>query len=203
MSRALVQSTLCHAAVVGENSGRLRASSGKNKMSVKMVSANGSIRGFTGLRCSNTLDLISRSRRDFQSTVAASISVSGGKATSGVIVAMFERFTDKAIKVVSVAQEEARRLGHNQVGTEQLLLGLIGETTGIAAKVLKSMGIHLKNARVEVEKIVGRGSGFVGSEIPFTARAKRVFELSLEEARHLGNFFYTFRLAEICWSTCI
>jgi ATP-dependent Clp protease ATP-binding subunit ClpA len=102
---------------------------------------------------------------------------------------MFERFTEKAIKVIMLAQEEARRLGHNFVGTEQILLGLIGEGTGIAAKVLKSMGISLKDARLEVEKIIGRGSGFVAVEIPFTPRAKRVLELSLEEARQLGIIF--------------
>uniref|UniRef100_A0A7R9T1T8 Uncharacterized protein n=1 Tax=Ostreococcus sp. 'lucimarinus' TaxID=242159 RepID=A0A7R9T1T8_9CHLO len=100
---------------------------------------------------------------------------------------MFERFTEKAIKVVMLAQEEARRLGHNFVGTEQIMLGLIGEGTGIAAKVLKSMGISLKEARIEVEKIIGRGSGFVAVEIPFTPRAKRVLELALEEARQLGH----------------
>ena len=100
---------------------------------------------------------------------------------------MFERFTEKAIKVIMLAQEEARRLGHNFVGTEQILLGLIGEGTGIAAKVIKSMGVNLKDSRVEVEKIIGRGSGFVAVEIPFTPRAKRVLELSLEEARQLGH----------------
>jgi len=89
--------------------------------------------------------------------------------------------------VIMLAQEEARRLGHNFVGTEQILLGLIGEGTGVAAKVLKSMGVNLKDARVEVEKIIGRGSGFVAVEIPFTPRAKRVLELSLEEARQLGH----------------
>lgn len=100
---------------------------------------------------------------------------------------MFERFTEKAIKVIMLAQEEARRLGHNFVGTEQVLLGLIGEGTGIAAKTLKSMGVNLKDARVEVEKIIGRGSGFVAVEIPFTPRAKRVLELSWDEARQLGH----------------
>lgn len=100
---------------------------------------------------------------------------------------MFERFTEKAIKVIMLAQEEARRLGHNFVGTEQILLGLIGEGTGIAAQVLKSMNVSLKDARIEVEKIIGRGSGFVAVEIPFTPRAKRVLELSLEEARQLGH----------------
>lgn len=100
---------------------------------------------------------------------------------------MFERFTEKAIKVIMLAQEEARRLGHNFVGTEQVLLGLIGEGTGVAAKTLKSMGVNLKEARVEVEKIIGRGSGFVAVEIPFTPRAKRVLELSWDEARQLGH----------------
>src|SRR5437762_10466564 len=100
---------------------------------------------------------------------------------------MFERFTEKAIKVIMLAQEEARRLGHNFVGTEQILLGLIGEGTGIAAKTLKGMGVNLKEARAEVEKIIGRGSGFVAVEIPFTQRAKRVLELSWDEARQLGH----------------
>ena len=98
---------------------------------------------------------------------------------------MFERFT--ATKVIMLAQEEARRLGHNFVGTEQVLLGLIGEGTGVAAKTLKSMGVNLKDARAEVEKIIGRGTGFVAVEIPFTPRAKRVLELSWDEARQLGH----------------
>ena len=100
---------------------------------------------------------------------------------------MFERFTEKAIKVIMLAQEEARRLGHNFVGTEQVLLGLIGEGTGVAAKTLKNMGVTLKEARVEVEKIIGRGSGFVAVEIPFTPRAQRILELSWDEARQLGH----------------
>ncbi|RCJ14586.1 hypothetical protein A6S26_10760 [Nostoc sp. ATCC 43529] len=100
---------------------------------------------------------------------------------------MSERFTEKAIKTIMLAQEEARRLGHNFVGTEQILLGLIGEGTGIAAKVLRSLGVKLKNARIEIEKIIGRGSGFVAAEIPFTPRAKRVLELSLKEARQLEH----------------
>ncbi|MBO5948995.1 ATP-dependent Clp protease ATP-binding subunit [bacterium] len=102
---------------------------------------------------------------------------------------MFERFTEKAIKVIMLSQEEARRLGHNFVGTEQVLLGLIGEGTGVAAKALKSLGITLKDARAEVEKIIGRGSGFVAVEIPFTPRAKRVLELSWDEARQLGHHY--------------
>lgn len=100
---------------------------------------------------------------------------------------MFERFTEKAIKVIMLSQEEARRLGHNFVGTEQILLGLIGEGTGIGAKALKAKDVNLKDARVEVEKIVGRGSGYIAVEIPFTPRGKRVLELSWDAARELGH----------------
>nr|YP_010938173.1 Clp protease ATP binding subunit [Meringosphaera mediterranea]WLD05686.1 Clp protease ATP binding subunit [Meringosphaera mediterranea]WLD05796.1 Clp protease ATP binding subunit [Meringosphaera mediterranea]WLD06016.1 Clp protease ATP binding subunit [Meringosphaera mediterranea] len=100
---------------------------------------------------------------------------------------MFERFTEKAIKVVMLSQEESRRLGHNFVGTEQILLGLIGEGTGVAYKVLRSVDLNLKDARMEVERIIGRGSGFVAVEIPFTPRAKRVLENSIEESRELGH----------------
>ena len=100
---------------------------------------------------------------------------------------MFERFTREAIKTIMLAQEESLRLGHNLVGAEQILLGLVGEGTGIAAKALKSMGVNLKDARVEVEKIIGRGSGLVAVEIPFTPRAKKALELSWDEARQLHH----------------
>jgi ATP-dependent Clp protease ATP-binding subunit ClpC len=100
---------------------------------------------------------------------------------------MFERFTEQAIKVIMLAQEEARRLGHNFVGTEQLLLGLIAEGKGLCGKVLAEAGVNLKEARIEVEKIIGRGSGFAPAEIPFTPRVKRVLEASLEEARKLDT----------------
>ena len=100
---------------------------------------------------------------------------------------MFEQFTDKAVKTIMLAQEEARRLGHNLVGSEQILLGLIGEGSSVAAKVLTDLGVTLKDARVEVEKIIGRGSRFVPAEIPFTPKAKHVFEQSFEEARQLGH----------------
>ena len=96
---------------------------------------------------------------------------------------MFERFTEKAIKVIMLSQEEARRLGHNFVGTDFMLLGLIGEATGIAAKTLKSKGVNLKDARVEVEKNIGRGTGFVAVEVPFTRQAKRLMESAWQEAR--------------------
>ncbi|KAM0821797.1 hypothetical protein ACQ4PT_071942 [Festuca glaucescens] len=103
--------------------------------------------------------------------------------------AMFERFTEKAIKVIMLAQEESRRLKHPTVGSEQILLGLIREGTGIGAKVLKSAGLNLTNTRVEVEKVVGRGSGFVPVEIPFTPSAKKVLESSAEESRQLGHSY--------------
>ncbi|KAI7736478.1 hypothetical protein M8C21_012083 [Ambrosia artemisiifolia] len=168
-----------------------RHATGKAKRNVKMMSCSYAppmrMRTFSGLRGSNALDNIMRKGQDFHSKVSLATSFRSKRATRIVPKAMFERFTEKAIKVIMLAQEEARRLGHNFVGTEQILLGLIGEGTGIAAKVLKSMGISLKDARVEVEKIIGRGSGFVAVEIPFTPRAKRVLELSLEEARQLGH----------------
>jgi ATP-dependent Clp protease ATP-binding subunit ClpA len=100
---------------------------------------------------------------------------------------MFEKFTQKAITVIMHAQDEARRLKHNFVGTEQVLIGLISEATGTAAKCLKSAGVTLKDARVQEERIIGRGSGFVAVEIPFTPRAKRVLELTWGEARKLGH----------------
>jgi Clp amino terminal domain, pathogenicity island component len=99
----------------------------------------------------------------------------------------FGQFTEKAIKVIMLAQEESRRLRHNFVGTEQILLGLIGEGTGIAAATLKLNKVNLKNARIEVEKIIGRGSDKVAEEIPFTPRAKRLLELSKIEADQLGH----------------
>jgi CHAT domain-containing protein len=100
---------------------------------------------------------------------------------------MFERFTDKGIKAIMLAQEEARRLGHNFVGTEQILLGLIGEATGMAAKVLIARGVKLKEARIEVEKFIGCGSGNVDVEIPFTPRAKRILELSVAESERFNH----------------
>ncbi|RWW21424.1 hypothetical protein GW17_00014418 [Ensete ventricosum] len=189
MARPLVKSAVLPDAVSG--SFPLFQGSGKARKPANMTCSRRSSQlrflGFTGLKASNDLHLVSGFSKDFRLAVSASVSAPKGKASRGVAVAMFERFTEKAIKVIMLAQEEARRLGHNFVGTEQILLGLIGEGTGIAAKVLKSMGINLKDARIEVEKIIGRGSGFVAVEIPFTPRAKRVLELSLEEARQLGH----------------
>ena len=100
---------------------------------------------------------------------------------------MFEYFSDKAIKAVMLAQEEARRLGHNFVGTEQILVGLMSEGTSIAAKTLTAQGVSLREVQKEVEAIIGRGSGFLPVEIPFTPRAKRIFETAMKEARQMGN----------------
>jgi ATP-dependent Clp protease ATP-binding subunit ClpC len=100
---------------------------------------------------------------------------------------MFEHFTETAIKAIMLAQEEARRLGHNLVGTEQILLGLIEEGTGVAGTVLKNLGITLEKARTEVENIIGRGFRTVPAELPFTPKAKRLFEQSFQEARQLGH----------------
>ncbi|XP_048490184.2 LOW QUALITY PROTEIN: chaperone protein ClpC, chloroplastic [Beta vulgaris subsp. vulgaris] len=146
------------------------------------------VQAFSGLRASTLLGSLGSFRTlGFDSNMKDAMFVHRGRPKRGVIKAMFERFTEKAIKVILVAQEETRRLGHNVVGTEQILLGLVGEGTGIAARVLKSAGVSMKNARIEVEKIVGRGGGFIPVEIPFSPRAKRVLELSLEEARKLGQ----------------
>uniref|UniRef100_A0AB74TPM8 Clp protease ATP binding subunit n=1 Tax=Thalassiosira duostra TaxID=3145220 RepID=A0AB74TPM8_9STRA len=99
---------------------------------------------------------------------------------------MFEKFTEGAIKVIMLAQEEARRMGHNFVGTEQLLLGVIGQRHGIGGRALSQLNVTLKKTRKEIEKYIGRGTGFVASEIPFTPRAKRVLEMSIHEGQDLG-----------------
>jgi ATP-dependent Clp protease ATP-binding subunit ClpA len=100
---------------------------------------------------------------------------------------VFERFTDRARRVVVLAQEEARLLDHNYIGTEHLLLGLIHEGKGIAAKALESLGISLEAVRAQVEEIIGQGQSAPVGHIPFTPRAKKVFELSLREALQLGH----------------
>ncbi|HTF09055.1 MAG TPA: Clp protease N-terminal domain-containing protein, partial [Asanoa sp.] len=100
---------------------------------------------------------------------------------------MFERFTDRARRVVVLAQEEARMLNHNYIGTEHILLGLIHEGEGVAAKALESLGIALEGVRRQVEEIIGQGQQAPGGHIPFTPRAKKVLELSLREALQLGH----------------
>ena len=100
---------------------------------------------------------------------------------------MFKRFTDRARRVVVLAQEEARMLNHNYVGTEHILLGLIHEGEGVAAKALESLGISLEAVRAQVEEIIGQGQQIPSGHIPFTPRAKKVMELSLREALQLGH----------------
>jgi ATP-dependent Clp protease ATP-binding subunit ClpA len=102
-------------------------------------------------------------------------------------VRMFERFTDRARRVVVLAQEEARMLNHNYIGTEHILLGLIHEGEGVAAKALESLGIALEGVRQQVEEIIGQGQQAPSGHIPFTPRAKKVLELSLREALQLGH----------------
>ena len=100
---------------------------------------------------------------------------------------MFERFTDRARRVVVLAQEESRLLDHDYIGTEHILLGLVHEGEGVAARALGSLGISLGAVRSEVEEIIGRGGSAASGHIPFTPRAKKVLELSLREALQLGH----------------
>jgi ATP-dependent Clp protease ATP-binding subunit ClpC len=102
---------------------------------------------------------------------------------------MFEKFTDKARRVVVLAQEEAKLLNHNYIGTEHLLLGLIHEGEGVAAKALESLGINLDSVREQVQEIIGQGQQAPTGHIPFTPRAKKVLELSLREALQLGHSY--------------
>lgn len=98
----------------------------------------------------------------------------------------FERFTQTAVTTISIAQGESRRLGHRYIGTEQILLGLLGEGSGLGSQFLTSMGVNLENAQIEVEKIIGRGKGNTPLDIPFTPRAKQALELSVEQSGQLG-----------------
>jgi ATP-dependent Clp protease ATP-binding subunit ClpA len=100
---------------------------------------------------------------------------------------MFERFTDRARRVVVLAQQEARLLNHDYIGTEHLLLGLAHEGQGVAATALESLGISLDDARSQVQEVIGQGPGTPSGHIPFTPRAKKVLELSLREAKQLGH----------------
>jgi len=102
---------------------------------------------------------------------------------------MLERFTDRARRVVKLAEEEARMLNHNYIGTEHILLGLIHEGEGVGAKALESLGISLEAVRQQVEEIIGQGQQVPSEEIPFTPRAKKVLELSLRESLQLGHTY--------------
>jgi DNA-binding NarL/FixJ family response regulator len=101
--------------------------------------------------------------------------------------AMFERFTDRARRAIVLTQEEARALGHNYIGTEHILLGLVHESGGVAAEALEWLNISVEAVRQEVERIIGRGEVFPTGEVPFTPRAKKVLELSMREALQLGH----------------
>jgi ATP-dependent Clp protease ATP-binding subunit ClpA len=114
----------------------------------------------------------------------------GGQVLSGARRrAMFERFTERARRAVAQAQEEARMLDHGYIGTEHILLGLIREGEGVAARALESLGIRLDAVRQQVEEIIGRGEHAPSGHIPFTPRAKKVLELSLREAQQLGHHY--------------
>ena len=102
---------------------------------------------------------------------------------------MFERFTDRARRVIVLAQEEARTLQHNYIGTEHLLLGLIREGDGVAAKALASKGVTLDDTRKQVEEMIGKGNATPNGHIPFTPHARQVLELSLREALQLGHSY--------------
>lgn len=102
---------------------------------------------------------------------------------------MFERFTDRARRVIVLAQEEARALQHNYIGTEHLLLGLIREGEGVAAKALASKGVELDATRKQVEEMIGKGNAAPNGHIPFTPHAKQVLEFSLREALQLGHSY--------------
>eukprot|EP00929_Paragymnodinium_shiwhaense_P078902 TRINITY_DN4094_c0_g2_i1.p1 TRINITY_DN4094_c0_g2~~TRINITY_DN4094_c0_g2_i1.p1 ORF type:complete len:1023 (+),score=375.22 TRINITY_DN4094_c0_g2_i1:187-3255(+) len=136
--------------------------------------------------------VISSSSSSFMgSSLAGSVTQvapSRGASAATSMTMMFERFNEKAIKVCMNATEESRRLGHNYVGTEMLLIGIIaGANTGICAKKFKELGINLKDARKAVEDLIGRGDEQIGKDIPFTPAAKRILEASLKEASELGS----------------
>ena len=109
------------------------------------------------------------------------------RGREGVTLEMFERFTERARRVIILAQEEAKRLNHSAVGTEHLLLGIIREGEGVASKVLEFLNINPERVRAEIESAIGRGERTPYEEVPLTPRAKKVLELALDEARRLGH----------------
>ncbi|HET8907951.1 MAG TPA: Clp protease N-terminal domain-containing protein, partial [Ktedonobacterales bacterium] len=112
---------------------------------------------------------------------------SWGRSSGGS--SMFDKLTKRARKVLSLAQEEAQRLNHNYIGTEHLLLGLVAEGEGLAAKALQNLGVELATVRRSVEHIIGRGDRIVLGEIGMTPRAKKVIELALDEAHRLNHHY--------------
>ncbi|CAE8632920.1 unnamed protein product [Polarella glacialis] len=119
-------------------------------------------------------------------SVTAAVPLVKGASMSSMTM-MFERYNEKAIKAVMLAQEESRRLSHNFVGTEMLLVGVVAENTGIAAKVLRKLGVNIKDVRQAVEEIIGKGAGVTQVEIPFTPAAKRILSESVEEAKKVNS----------------
>ena len=118
---------------------------------------------------------------------------------------MFERFTERARQVIVLAQEEARVLRHNYIGTEHLLLGLLREADGVAARVLGTLEVSLEEVRGEIQRIVGEGEHEAQGQIPFTPRAKKVLELALREALslgHNGSIMNTSAPSTSCWDWC-
>nr|YP_011006602.1 ATP-dependent Clp protease ATP-binding subunit clpA-like protein [Halosiphon tomentosus]WAM63747.1 ATP-dependent Clp protease ATP-binding subunit clpA-like protein [Halosiphon tomentosus] len=102
---------------------------------------------------------------------------------------MFERFTERALQVIMMSQEESRRLGHNFVGTEQILLGLLGEGCSVTNNAVREYGITVRKVRIEVERLIGKGTGFVAIEIPFTPRAKKILEMSIKQSKELNHSY--------------
>eukprot|EP00930_Biecheleria_cincta_P102776 TRINITY_DN945_c0_g4_i1.p1 TRINITY_DN945_c0_g4~~TRINITY_DN945_c0_g4_i1.p1 ORF type:complete len:1052 (-),score=297.98 TRINITY_DN945_c0_g4_i1:85-3240(-) len=145
--------------------------------------------GCSGLGCSSAYGMSSTSSSFLGASMAGSVTSAAAPASSGTssMKMMFERFNEKAIKAVMMAQEESRRLGHNYVGTEMLLVGVVVDASGPSAKVLKKLGVTLKDTRKTVEEMVGRGSGLVSVEIPFTPAAKRVLSDAVTEAQKLNS----------------
>src|SRR5690242_19782883 len=118
---------------------------------------------------------------------ASTISTGEGRRADVRFPEVFERFTERARQVVVLAQEEARGLRHNYIGTEHLLLGLLREEQGVAARVLASLGVTLDGTRARVEEIVGAGDEATAGQVPFSPRAKKVLELALREALAIGH----------------
>src|SRR5918998_474004 len=152
------------------------------------------LRALTGGRCSTPDISPTRPRArgraepgDYSEERGAASGLMPGGRIASEEHSMFERFTDRARRVVVLAQEEARMLNHNYIGTEHILLGLIHEGEGVAAKALESLGISLEGVRQQVEEIIGQGQQAPSGHIPFTPRAKKVLELSLREALQLGH----------------
>nr|ANS57660.1 ATP-dependent clp protease ATP-binding subunit [Pleurocladia lacustris] len=102
---------------------------------------------------------------------------------------MFERFTERALQVIMMSQEESRRLGHNFVGTEQILLGLLGEGCSVTLNAVREYDINIRKVRIEVERLIGKGTGFVAIEIPFTPRAKKILEMSIKQSKDLNHSY--------------